>query len=107
MTPGARITTSWDDGHPLDLRLADLLRRHNISATFYIPRSAPHGVLNEAQIRELSESFEIGAHTLDHVFLTEVDDARASRQIRDSKAWLEDVTGRPCTMFCPPAGKYT
>ncbi|HXE52742.1 MAG TPA: polysaccharide deacetylase family protein [Tepidisphaeraceae bacterium] len=107
MTGAPWITTSWDDGHALDLRLADLLRHYNIPATFYIPRSAPRGVLSESQIRELSESFEIGAHTLDHVYLTEVDDARAAGQIRDSKSWLQDVTGRPCTMFCPPAGKYT
>ena len=33
------ITTSWDDGHPLDLRLAELLHKYDVPATFYIPVS--------------------------------------------------------------------
>lgn len=106
MTRGAWLTTSWDDGHTLDLRLAEMLREHGIRATFYVPRSAPGGVMSESHIRELAADFEIGAHTLDHVYLTRIDDARAVRQIADSKTWVEDVTGRPCTMFCPPAGRY-
>ena len=31
------ITTSWDDGHSLDLKLAGLLQKYDIPATFYIP----------------------------------------------------------------------
>ena len=103
----AALTTSWDDGHPLDLRLAGLLREHNIPATFYIPRRAPTGTIEPAQIRELAESFEIGGHTLDHVFLTEVSDAEADRQITECKSWVEQMTAKPCTMFCPPAGRFT
>ena len=106
----ARITTSWDDGHPLDFRLAEMLARHGLPGTFYIPRSASTGTMSAAQVRELSElssRFEIGAHTINHVFLTETDDATTRREIVDSKAWVEDVTGRPCRMFCPPAGKFS
>lgn len=106
MLPAA-LTTSWDDGHPLDLRLAELLREHNLRATFYIPRSAPRGTMNPSQIRELAGSFEIGGHTLDHVFLTQVPDAEADRQIGGCKSWVEQSTGKPCAMFCPPAGRFT
>ena len=104
--PTAWITTSWDDGHPLDMRLADLLRRNNLKATFYIPRAIPSGVMSEMQIRELSHSFEIGGHTLDHVFLPTVPDARAREQIAGCKKWIEDTTGKSCDMFCPPAGRF-
>ena len=39
------ITTSWDDGHPLDFKLAELLNKYNLKGTFYIPRSnAEHRV---------------------------------------------------------------
>ena len=31
------ITTSWDDGHPLDLKLGKLLKQNSIKATFYTP----------------------------------------------------------------------
>jgi len=33
----AIVTTSWDDGHPSDLKLVELLRKYDVPATFYIP----------------------------------------------------------------------
>jgi peptidoglycan/xylan/chitin deacetylase (PgdA/CDA1 family) len=107
MPPAAWITTSWDDGHPLDLRLAEMLLRNNLKATFYIPRAIPSGVMSESQVRELAQSFEIGGHTLDHLFLTTIPDPTANLQIAGCKKWVEDTTGRPCRMFCPPAGKFS
>ncbi len=107
MAATAWITTSWDDGHPLDLRLAEMLHRNNLKATFYIPRAIPSGVMSESQVRELSQSFEIGGHTLDHLFLPTIPDAQANLQISGCKKWVEDTTGQSCRMFCPPAGKFT
>jgi peptidoglycan/xylan/chitin deacetylase (PgdA/CDA1 family) len=106
MSKAALLTTSWDDGHPLDLRLATMLHKHRLTGTFYIPRDASTGTMSAAHVRELSAQFEIGSHTLDHTFLDTVNDAVARLQIVDSKKWVEDVTGKPCTMFCPPGGKY-
>jgi peptidoglycan/xylan/chitin deacetylase (PgdA/CDA1 family) len=103
----AWLTTSWDDGHPLDLRLAEMLHGHGLAATFYIPRAAPTGVMSEPQIRQLAQSFEVGGHTLDHLFLSTIPDGRAEQQISGCKDWLEQTTGRRCQMFCPPAGKFT
>ncbi|HLU25595.1 MAG TPA: polysaccharide deacetylase family protein [Longimicrobiales bacterium] len=107
MNTGPYITTSWDDGHPLDLRVADLLTRYGLRGTFYVPRTAPGGTMTRAQLRELADAFEIGAHTLHHVVLTRVDDARARAEITGSRAWVEDVTGAACTMFCPPMGRFS
>jgi len=107
MNAAAYITTSWDDGHPLDLRVADLLANHNLQGTFYVPMRTPKGNLTPAQVRELADAFEIGAHTLHHVFLTRTDDAEGEREIAQSKQWIEQTTGKPCDMFCPPGGKYT
>src|SRR5437773_1818666 len=102
----ACITTSWDDGHPADLRVAEMLARHGLTGTFYVPRSISTGVMSPAQLRELADRFEIGAHTLNHVFLTDVDLATAKDEIEGSKAWIEYLTCKPCIMFCPPAGRY-
>jgi hypothetical protein len=107
MNRKAIFTTSWDDGNPLDFRIAEMLARYGLRGTFYIPRKIDSGVMSEKQMRELSQSFEIGAHTLNHVFLTTTDDTNASIEIRVSKSWVQDVTGNPCAMFCPPAGKHT
>jgi hypothetical protein len=101
------ITTSWDDGHPLDFRIAELLARYQLQGTFYVPRATKTGTMTPAQIRELSGRYEVGAHTLDHGILTRAGAQQARQEIRASKSWLEDVTGQPCPMFCPPKGKYS
>jgi hypothetical protein len=100
------MTLSWDDGHPLDMRVADLMLRHGLRGTFYVPRTAERGTMIEAQIRELSNVFDVGAHTLGHVVLTRTSDRQAYLEIAGAKHWIEDVTGRPCPLFCPPGGRY-
>jgi len=109
--PTAVITTSWDDGHLADLRLADLLERYRIPATFYIPqydRLADQPVLKPAQLRTLADrGFEIGAHTINHAVLTTVTDEIARQEIAESRRYIADATGRDCTMFCAPQGKFT
>ncbi len=102
----AIVTTSWDDGHPSDLRVADLLARYGLRGTFYVPRTCATPTMRAADVRDLAGSFEVGGHTLGHVVLTEAADEEAGREIAGSKAWLEDLTGRPCLMFCPPKGKF-
>jgi len=101
------MTTSWDDGDPLDLRVADLLGKYGLTGTFYIPRCAENDTMTSAQIRELGRTFEIGAHTLHHVVLARASKQCAQHEIAGSKSWIEDMTGRRCIMFCPPEGKYT
>jgi len=105
--PVTCITTSWDDGHPLDLRVAELLSKYRLPGTFYPPMTAENNTMSGIQIRELSRAFEIGAHTLHHVVLTRITEQRAWQEISDSKSWIEDNTGLGCLMFCPPKGKYS
>lgn len=100
------ITTSWDDGYPLDLRLADLLWARGIQATFYVPRCCDRPVVGPAELRRLSNGFEIGAHTLTHCDLTQVAARVARAEIGDSKDWVEQITGKTCKMFCFPGGKF-
>ena len=63
--------------------------------------------MTAAQIRDLSGSFEIGAHTLHHLVLTKLDEQKAADDITGSKSWVEDTTGAPCSMFCAPQGKFS
>ena len=100
------LTTSWDDGHPLDFRIADLLSKYGLTGTFYIPRHCQTPTMSEDQVRELSRYFEIGAHTMHHVFLDSCGEETARQEICDSKAWVEEMSGKPCSMFCPPGGKF-
>lgn len=102
------FTTSWDDGYTLDLRLADLLDKYGIKGTFYVCPRAQHGheMMKSDEIATLRERHEIGAHTLRHSKLTEVSTIEAKAEIEDSKAWIEQVTGATCAMFCYPYGFY-
>lgn len=101
------LTTSWDDGHPLDLRIAELLVKYGLRGTFYVPLRNSRPTMSPAQIRELATSFEIGAHTVNHVRLTTVNENDARREIEDSKKQLEDLLGKPCIVFCFPGGYYS
>jgi peptidoglycan/xylan/chitin deacetylase (PgdA/CDA1 family) len=103
---GLVITTSWDDGHPLDLRVSDLLTKHGLGATFYVPLRNSRPTMSPSQIRELSSMFEIGAHTVNHLRLTNISREQARREIVDSKSQIEDMTGKPCSIFCFPGGYY-
>ncbi len=105
---GMRFTISVDDGHPLDLRLAELLEYHGMQATFYLPVTNREGpsVLSGSGIRALARRFEIGSHTLSHRFLGRLDDRTAWREIIEGKRALEDTLGLPVQGFCYPGGQY-
>lgn len=100
------ITTSWDDGHPLDFRLADLLAKYRIPATFYVPIQNERPVLKAQEISALSDEFEIGGHTMTHCDLRKIPMSAARREIEDCKKALENITGKPCSSFCFPMGRF-
>lgn len=109
MAGGVVFTSSWDDGHPLDLRLAELLQRHAFPGTFYLPMRNASGlpVLSAPDMRRLAEMAEVGSHTRDHCYLPTVDDAQARAQIDEGKAELEQALGQRVTGFCYPGGQFT
>jgi peptidoglycan-N-acetylglucosamine deacetylase len=101
------VTTSWDDGHPLDLRVAEILNKYALRGTFYVPMRAENQTMTVPQLRELSTRFEVGAHTLAHTVLTSVGSAIAWEEIAGGRLWLQDTLGGSCSMFCPPSGKFS
>jgi peptidoglycan/xylan/chitin deacetylase (PgdA/CDA1 family) len=100
------FTTSWDDGTVHDLRLAELLVKYSLPATFYMAPRHQYGRLAESDVRELAGCFEIGAHTMNHTILTRVSDNVVTDEVNASKAWVEQVSSVCCRMFCFPQGKF-
>jgi peptidoglycan/xylan/chitin deacetylase (PgdA/CDA1 family) len=100
------MTTSWDDGHPLDFRVAGMLARFGLTGTFYVPRTGQREVMNTSQILELSSTFEIGSHTLEHLVIDRLSDSAATAQLSGSREWIEQLTGKSCQVFCFPGGKF-
>jgi len=90
------------------MRLAELLGKYNLKGTFYIPRACNlfSTSLSESQIRDLSGSIEVGGHTMSHLILTHISHEKAQQEISNCKKWLEDVTGKTVSSFCPPVGRF-
>ena len=100
------VTISVDDGHPTDLRTAELLAKYGLKATFYVPAANPEReVLDASRLCQLASHFELGGHTMGHVVLNSVSADQAWKEISDCRAWLQDVTGKPVVSFCYPKGK--
>lgn len=102
------LLTSWDDGHPSDLRLADLLNKYNLKGTFFVPVSNKEGrdVLNKEQLRLLDQNFEIGGHTLTHCYLNELPADVLKHEICAGKEVIEDYLGHAVNGFCYPGGVF-
>jgi peptidoglycan/xylan/chitin deacetylase (PgdA/CDA1 family) len=101
------VTTSWDDGSILDLKLGELLTKYGIKGTFYIPRFSKRITpMQKIDLLELSAKHEIGAHTLNHAHLTLIPPSEAKTEIEGSKSYLEDITGKKINMFCYPFGEF-
>lgn len=104
------ITTSWDDGHRADLKLAKILTDHQLPATFYMsPQNrelTPADRLTSEQIQQIATQHEIGAHTLTHPVLNKIPLDEAKAEIEGSRMYLKQLTGQSIDMFCYPRGAY-
>ena len=111
--PSARgpaiVTTSWDDGHPLDLRVAGLLADYGMSGTFYVPLEyAACPRLTPAGMREpATRGMEIGAHTVLHRRLTGLGDDEAAWELEQGRDRLQQILGVQVRSFCFPEGKFS
>lgn len=101
------VTTSWDDGHVLDFKLASLLHKYKLAGTFYIPqKNAEHAVMHSRQVTELGQQFEVGGHTINHTRLYTTDKKTLEYEIGGSYLWLSDLLGYEPQSFCFPGGVY-
>jgi len=100
------VTSGWDDGHKLDLKLARLLLKYKIKGTFFIPIRYLDQKLSENELIVLSENFEIGSHTLTHPYLTKIPISDAEREITESKKRLEKILGREVVGLSYPSGDH-
>ena len=102
------VTTSWDDGHALDERVAGLLAERGLKGTFYIPFQHPEcGQIQPDLVRRLQAmGTEIGAHSMTHPDLRRLPSAVAQAEARSSKVWLEQIIGAEVPSFAFPFGYH-
>lgn len=108
--PKLFIETSWDDGATADLKVAELLKKYNLSGVFYIivDQVGQEGYLNWEQIKQLDkDGFEIGSHTMSHpADLKRLYDQDLRYEVQSSKDILESVLGHTVSKFCYPRGRF-
>jgi peptidoglycan/xylan/chitin deacetylase (PgdA/CDA1 family) len=102
------IYLTFDDGpHPEHTpRLLDALAEHGIRATFFvIGREAER---HPAIVRRIvAEGHEIGNHTWSHAPPGSQSIAALVEEVRKTRSLLEQLTGRPITLYRPPHGKLS
>lgn len=108
--PDLYVLITIDDGDISSLPIADALNRYGFNATFYVVRDKTkrsHHTLGERDIRYLrSGGFCFGSHGVTHARLSAMRRTEYMMELRDSKAWLQDVLGQDVTHFAPPGGAF-
>jgi peptidoglycan/xylan/chitin deacetylase (PgdA/CDA1 family) len=121
LTGPARRTAvlTFDDGWRDGLTVvAPLLERLGVRASFYVSPGlfgTQHGwvtgpageLMTPDDARELAaRGMEVASHGLTHPDLRKLDDAALDAELRDSRAAVEELTGRPCRTFAYPFGLH-
>jgi len=101
---------TFDDGF-LDhyTTVFPLLREYGMTGTFFIPTGlvGRPGGATRSMIREMSDhGMTIGSHSVSHCKFSQCSRENARRELTESKAYLEDLTGRVCEEIAYPYGHY-
>lgn len=108
--PTRTFVLTIDDGHSDGATYAlPILERYGYVATFYVVAGRVGEVDNLSwdQVAQLTAArMEIGDHTLGHVDLTRLTDAKAQAQIDDAQARFLAALGTAPTTFAYPFGAF-
>lgn len=115
---GRTALVTFDDGWLDGLTVAaPMLSRLGVRATFFLcpglwgnhdPRMGEAGhVLTAEDARGLAAAgMDLGAHSMTHPDLRTLGDAELQRELADSRAAVEALTGRPCRSLAYPFGLH-
>lgn len=101
---------TFDDGHASTLKAAGVLHERGLPSTVYVTTQFL-GQPNMLEVRSLLElasvpGVEIGSHAAHHLRLDELRRPGMDRELRDSRALLEDLLQRPVTSVAYPHGSH-
>lgn len=103
------VCLTFDDGYSNNFKYClPELEKFNFKATFYVTTSLINSEMGftEDQIRTLSEKgMEIGSHTVNHVFLSNLADDKLYYELEKSKKQLENIVQKPVKSLSLPGGR--
>lgn len=103
------VCLTFDDGYSNNYEYCfPELKKYDFKATFYVTTSMINSVLGftQDQIRALAEKgMEIGSHTVNHVFLSNLPDEKLFYELEESKKQLEEIIQKPVTSLSLPGGR--
>lgn len=107
-TDRPRLALTFDDGPDprFTPRILDILDRYNITATFMAMgynAETHRSLMNEV----VAAGHEIGSHTWSHRHFPDLTPETTRMEISRGAAAVEDVVGKPLTLFRPPKGRMT
>lgn len=101
--PDRTLALTFDDGpDPVwTPRILDVLRRHDVHATFFVVGSA--AIEHPDLVRRIvAEGHEIGVHTLTHADLGSAPEWRQQLEVQADQQAIAAITGRTATLLRPP-----
>ncbi len=105
------VVITFDDGYANNYMNAfPVLAKYHFPATIFIPpgKLDKEGYLTWAQLREMAANgFDVGSHTIHHVYLPSLDKEVQKDEIENSKLILEKLLGAKVALFCYPIGGFS
>jgi peptidoglycan/xylan/chitin deacetylase (PgdA/CDA1 family) len=100
------VALTFDDGPSVYTdRLLDVLRAHNVPATFFVLGQSAR-VQPETVARMVREGHEVGNHSWSHRNMQELADVEIREQVSRTNGLVAQVTGSSPVHFRPPYGAY-
>jgi peptidoglycan/xylan/chitin deacetylase (PgdA/CDA1 family) len=107
--PSQYCALTFDDGHKSALDCAELMADAGVRGTFFLTMDYCReraDFLKPDEIRSLANGgFDFGTHGVTHRALSRMPRDAMRAELRDSKAWLEDILGRRIEAMSLPAGQ--
>jgi len=113
------VALTFDDGyHTMLTQVFPVLQRYGWPAAMFVAPGQLGGpppglegarLMTRDELREAARlpGVEIGAHTVTHPRLDQLDVTEAKREVTQSRSILEELIGAPVRAFCYPFGAYT
>lgn len=113
------LTFSYDDGVEQDIRLMEILDKHNMKGTFNInsglyapegtvyPEGTVHRRLTESQCAQVYKNHEVALHALTHPFLEQLQIEHCTYEILEDRKNLEKLTGKITRGMAYPFGTHS